>query len=124
MVMGTPLVTLYVLPKEGKKPDAKASSTWRPLVGFVVAKKVSKSACKRNRAKRRIREVYRLLRTEIFDGKRDDIKLRDWYALVFVAHEPALEASYESIKESVTSVLVRASGKTRQERRGQSSAKS
>ncbi|MBU6454043.1 MAG: ribonuclease P protein component, partial [Cyanobacteria bacterium REEB67] len=33
-----------------------------PLVGFSISKKVLKSACKRNRAKRRVREAYREFR--------------------------------------------------------------
>ena len=117
MVVSTSVVTLYVLPKEGKKTDGKGKSSWRPLAGFVVAKKVSKSSCKRNRAKRRIREAYRLLRTDVFDGRRDDIALQDWYALVFVANDAALTASYQEIEDSVVNVLVRASSKNRKDKR-------
>lgn len=116
MVVSTSVLSLYVLPKE-KKTSERGKSTWRPLAGFVVAKKVSKSACKRNRAKRQIREVYRLLRTAVFEGEREDIALQDWYAIVFVAHERAIEADFNEIKASVTDVLVRASGKTRKDRR-------
>lgn len=116
MVVSTSVLSLYVLPKE-KKTSERGKSNWRPLAGFVVAKKVSKSSCKRNRAKRRIREVYRLLRTAIFEGKRQDIALQDWYALVFVAHDRAIQADYNEIKESVTDVLVRASSKNRKDRR-------
>lgn len=116
MVVSTSVLSLYVLPKE-KKTSERGKSNWRPLAGFVVAKKVSKSSCKRNRAKRRIREVYRLLRTDIFEGKRQDIALQDWYALVFVAHDRAIQADYNEIKESVTDVLVRASSKNRKYRR-------
>ncbi len=113
MVVSTSIVTMYILPKEGKRSDS-----WRPLTGFVVAKKVSKSAVKRNRAKRRIREVYRLMRTSVFGGKRDDIALKDWYAIVFVAHEAALEATYEQVEEAVVSCLVRGSSKNRKDRQG------
>jgi ribonuclease P protein component len=116
MVVSTSVLSLYVLPKE-KKPNDRGKGNWRPLAGFVVAKKVSKSACKRNRAKRRIREVYRLLRTDIFEGRRDDIALQDWYALVFVANEAAIQASYAQIKDSVIEALVRASGKSRKDKR-------
>ena len=116
MVVSTSVLSLYVLPKEKKTSD-KGKSNWRPLAGFVVAKKVSKSSCKRNRAKRRIREVYRLLRTAVFEGKRDDIALQDWYAIVFVAHERAIQANYQEIEASVTDALVRASSKNRKDRR-------
>lgn len=113
MVVSTSIVTMYVLPKEGR---SVGRGDWKPLTGFVVAKKVSKSAVKRNRAKRRIREVYRLLRTSIFSGERQDIALRDWYAIVFVAQEPALEATYQQIEDAVVSCLVRASSKNRKDR--------
>lgn len=113
MVVSTSIVTMYILPKEGKRSDS-----WKPLTGFVVAKKVSKSSVKRNRAKRRIREVYRLLRTSVFSGERQDIALRDWYALVFVAHEAALAATYQEVEEAVVSCLVRGSSKNRKDKRG------
>jgi ribonuclease P protein component len=106
---------MYILPKESK---GAPKADWKPLTGFVVAKKVSKSAVKRNRAKRKIREVYRLLRTSVFNGERQDIALRDWYAIVFVAHEGALEATYEQVEEAVVSCLVRASSKNRKDRQG------
>ncbi len=115
MVVSTSVVTMYILPKESK---GAPKADWKPLTGFVVAKKVSKSAVKRNRAKRKIREVYRLLRTSVFNGERQDIALRDWYAIVFVAHEGALEATYEQVEEAVVSCLVRASSKNRKDRQG------
>jgi len=128
MVVSTSVLTMYILPKEGKRGETRTPSevsgppagagrgNWKPLTGFVVAKKVSKSAVKRNRAKRRIREAYRLLRTSVFNGEREDIALRDWYAIVFVAHEPALAATYQQIEEAVVSCLVRGSSKNRKDR--------
>jgi ribonuclease P protein component len=116
MVVSTSVLSLYVLPKEKKTSD-RSRSSWRPLAGFVVAKKVSKSACKRNRAKRQIREVYRLLRSEVFEGRREDIALQDWYAIVFVAHDRAIGADFNEIRASVTDVLVRASSRNRKDRR-------
>lgn len=115
MVVSTPVVTLYILPKEGKLTER--NTQWRPLAGFVVAKKVSKSSCKRNRAKRRVREAYRHARIAVFSGNRDDITLRNWYALVFVVHEPALKATYGQIEDAVVNCLIRASGKNRKEKR-------
>lgn len=58
------------------------------------------------------------MRTSVFDGKRDDIALKDWYAIVFVAHEAALEATYEQVEEAVVSCLVRGSSKNRKDRQG------
>ncbi|MFX5668415.1 ribonuclease P protein component, partial [Acinetobacter baumannii] len=64
-------------------------STALPLVGFVVAKKVCKSACLRNKVKRRIREAYRLLRLSDSQARQE---LAQWYAMVFVIQPKALEA--------------------------------
>ncbi|MBX9670538.1 MAG: ribonuclease P protein component [Candidatus Obscuribacterales bacterium] len=121
MVVSTPMVTLYILPKEGKSNER--STHWRPLAGFVVAKKVSKSSCKRNRAKRMVREAYRHVRIAVFSGERGDIALRNWYAMVFVVHEPALRATYAQIDDAVVNCLVRASSKNRKEKRGTVSLK-
>jgi ribonuclease P protein component len=79
-----------------------------PLAGFVIAKKVSKSACKRNRAKRRIREAYRLIRHESPEFCQS---LEQWYALVFVMHDKVLVASWEEIRTAVNSCLARAATK-------------
>ncbi|MFX7025311.1 ribonuclease P protein component, partial [Acinetobacter baumannii] len=48
-------------------------------MGFVVAKKVSKSACLRNKVKRRIREAYRLMRSSDPEIRQE---LAQWYAMV------------------------------------------
>lgn len=139
----TDLATLYVLPRtrpphRPATADAKstAKSTERsalappqparlPLVGFVVAKKVCKSAQKRNRAKRRLREAYRLLtlplRTrmpELADaGKGEDYhkatsySLDQWYVLVWVIHEKMLTATWQDIVKTVHDSLLKADSK-------------
>jgi ribonuclease P protein component len=123
-------MTLYVVPKtcrpgrktpagssitkeiERKSADAppldKMPSVRMPLAGFVIAKKVSKSACKRNRAKRRIREAYRLIRHE---SPQFCQSLEQWYALVFVLHDKVLAASWEEIRTAVNSCLSKAAAK-------------
>lgn len=121
--VNTPLISLYVLPRQSKggpqgrgspqnqggKPDgARAVDSWRPLSGFVVAKKVSKSSCKRNRAKRRLREAYRLLRNS---PEGVALELSQWYALIFVAHPPMLEATWQDVEKAVRDCLQRAHGK-------------
>ena len=70
------------------------------MVGFVVSKKISKSACRRNKMKRRLREAYR----NLFVGARlaepvAKIKksMSNWYALVFVIKENALTATWSEI---------------------------
>jgi ribonuclease P protein component len=84
-----------------------------PLVGFVVAKKVSKSACKRNRAKRRIREAYKLLRRSSLaqSSEVSQLFLEQWYAIVFVIHEKVMTATWEEIEKSVASCLIKANTK-------------
>lgn len=79
-----------------------------PLVGFVISKKVCKSACKRNRAKRRVREAYRTMREDLVESVQ---RLEQWYALVFVLNNKALEASWEEIRESVAGCLTKADSK-------------
>jgi len=87
----TPFFTLYVLPRHlSKQASAVAGSarTVLPMTGFVVSKKASKSACQRNRMKRRIREAYRSLRTE---------SLKQWYVMILVVKENVLNASWANL---------------------------
>lgn len=76
-----------------------------PLVGFVISKKVCKSACQRNRAKRRVREAYRIMRRDMVESTQ---RLEQWYALVFVLNNKALEANWEEIRETVAGCLSKA----------------
>jgi ribonuclease P protein component len=76
-----------------------------PLVGFVVAKKVCKSAVARNRAKRRLREAYRLLRQ---GSDATVLSLSQWYAIVWVLHDKALGASWEEFQKTVVDTLTNA----------------
>ncbi len=100
--VATPYFVLYVLPRFPKKTPAKTSDgigkhnslstgfgiSSLPMTGFVVSKKVSKSACRRNRMKRKVRESYRLLRSK---------SLSQWYAMILVIKESALNASWEDL---------------------------
>lgn len=69
-------------------------------IGFVVSTKVSKSAVKRNRAKRQMREVVRLLLKED--------KIRPGFVVTFMGKEGMLEAEYAEIEKAVVEVLRRA----------------
>lgn len=126
----TPFLTLYVLPKNtrpGQKSTAgfsipkestrnaaeaqavdKMPHVRMPLVGFVISKKSCKSACQRNRVKRRVREAYRQMRHDMLDSTQ---RLEQWYALVFVLNNKGLEASWEEIRGTVASCLDKASAK-------------
>lgn len=125
--VNTPLFVLYVLPKTNR-PGAKSAVgvsipkentrngsgsqvvdkmpvVRMPLVGFVISKKVCKSACQRNRAKRRVREAYRIMRRDMVESTQ---RLEQWYALVFVLNNKALEANWEEIRETVAGCLSKA----------------
>jgi ribonuclease P protein component len=128
--INTACLTLYVVPRSDRgksSPRSKTQSTKTtlassansqelarihvaplPLVGFVVAKKVCKSACARNRAKRRVREAYRLMRLSNAEFRE---KLSQWYAMVFVLHSKSLDAPWTDIQNAVLESLNKADAK-------------
>lgn len=69
-------------------------------IGFVIGTKTEKTAVKRNRIKRQVREVIRLLLKE---GK-----IKSGYFLIFSLKRPGVDAEYEQIKNDLTSLLKRA----------------
>lgn len=69
-------------------------------IGFVVGTKVHKSAVKRNRLKRQMREVVRLLLLEE--------KIQPGFLVVFMAKKEMLEQSYDKIEQSMVYLLKRA----------------
>lgn len=123
--MSSGCLTLYVLhrftPKQKEKrkvnipPEAvntaKSKPTIKLLVGFAIAKKVLKSACKRNRCKRRAREAYRSVRSEEELALTLSEGLKHWYALVFVINPDALKVSFEDVKTSARECLLKANKK-------------
>lgn len=64
------------------------------LAGFVASKKVGKAVV-RNRAKRRLREAYRLIRHRVLPGKQ----------LVWVLRPAASQASYVDLARVVEKLL-------------------
>lgn len=66
-------------------------------IAITVGLKVSKSAVKRNRAKRQVSEVLRLLIK--------DAKLKTGYYLMFVAKKDILTKNYADISQEVTLLL-------------------
>lgn len=70
-------------------------------IGFVVGLKVSKSAVKRNRARRQMREVVRLLLKE-------DL-LKRGFMVALVAKPVILGKEYEEIEKDMLQILKRAS---------------
>jgi len=116
--------TLYVLPRrppqgKGKRTDFVAPGGRGPikgplkvpLVGFAISKKVLKSACKRNRAKRRVREAYRFVKKSFDDAFRQEAAMHRWYALVYVINPTALTIAFDDIALSLKESLVKAGKK-------------
>lgn len=69
-------------------------------IGFVVSTKISKSAVKRNRVKRQMREIVRLL---LKDGK-----LKNGFHISIMAKPSMVGAEYWEIEKDVVLVLSRA----------------
>lgn len=69
-------------------------------IGFMVGKKVSKSAVKRNVAKRRMREVVRLML------KNDQIKPN--FDVIVIAKPEILGKSYQEIEADIKKALSKA----------------
>lgn len=117
---------LYVLPRIKSTQPVKQARL--PITGFVISKKIFKSACRRNRAKRTLREAYRLLRsgTEntqgVFSSEVADVRqsLQKWYALVFVINEKALKAAWPEICKKMEDSLLQADKKYGQQAERQS----
>ncbi len=107
MVINADAFSLYVVPRRPSPHQTKFANAKNndllPLAGFVVGKKVSKSACVRNKVKRRLRESYRLVRRRF--------ELNQLYALVFVIHPQALHLSWEQLNRALLSSLERAKKK-------------
>ena len=69
-------------------------------VGFVVSKKVHKRATKRNRAKRLMREIIRLM------FKNNELTILDNYqSLIFIAKEDILEKTFDEIRNTILILL-------------------
>ncbi len=86
-------MTLYV----GKeKTDEKIPTK----VGFVVSKKIHKRAVKRNKIKRRLREIYI---SAVKDHAAD--KLQRAMSLIFIARSNALEADFAELNSAVLDLM-------------------
>ena len=80
-------------------------------MGFSISKKVLKSACKRNRAKRRVREAYRHIRKAAEPALIAQVRMERFYSLVFVINPSALTAKFDDISTAVKDSLIKATKK-------------
>lgn len=94
-----PLIQLTVWKINPNKYPKRGYSNQDLKIGFVVGLKVSKSAVKRNRVKRQMREVVRLL---LKDGK-----FNRGYLLAFVAKKGVLGKEYKVIEQNILALLTR-----------------
>lgn len=67
-------------------------------IGIVVSKKVSKKAVDRNKAKRRIREAFRLIGS----------KLKNGINMIAVAYPSVKNREFSDIKEQIEAALTKA----------------
>jgi len=72
-----------------------ANGTDKTKVGFVVSKKVSKLAVRRNKIKRRMREIVRLRKKEIKEG----------LSIIFIALPSINDKSHEDIKKDIENLF-------------------
>lgn len=91
------LVTLKIWKLDLDKYPKRNYSSDDLKIGFVVGKKVSKSAVKRNRIKRQMREVARLMLKED--------KLKSSFTLALIAKPLILGKKYEEIRSDIENVL-------------------
>lgn len=94
------LITLKVWKIEEDTYPRRAYHVDDLKIGFVVSKKIEKSAVKRNRIKRQMREVVRLLLKE---GK-----ITSGYMVGMMAKSQVLGKSYDDIEQDVYKVLQKA----------------
>lgn len=97
--VGGQLLTVKYWRVEPDKYPRRKYSTEGLKIGFVVGKKVHKSAVKRNRIKRQVREVVRLLLKEN--------KLKPGFHAAFMAKPEIFDKKYEEIEKDVISLLKR-----------------
>lgn len=98
-VVGGECVTAKVWKMDPNKYPQRGYSTQDLKIAAVVGKKVHKTAVRRNRAKRQMREAIRLL---IKDGR-----IAEGYMIAVVAKPIVLEKTYAEIQEDIVRVLRR-----------------
>lgn len=96
--VANPLLILYT-GRQKTSPEVPAR------VGFVVSKKISKKATKRNRIKRLMREAYRNLKSNT------SIRTDLWSVLIFLARPEIVDVNYEQVYDGIVDCLKKAQKK-------------
>ncbi len=97
--VGSQFLTAKYWIVEPEKYPRRKYSTEDLKIGFVVGKKVHKSAVKRNKLKRQMREVVRLLLKEN--------KLKTGFHVAIIAKPEIFGAEYAEIEKDTLSVIKR-----------------
>ncbi|MFH1946721.1 MAG: ribonuclease P protein component [Candidatus Magasanikbacteria bacterium] len=97
--VGGQFLTVKYWKTEPEKYPRRKYNTKDLKIGFVVGKKVHKSAVKRNRIKRQMREVVRLLLKEN--------KLKIGFYIAFIAKPEILDRKYGEVEKDVLGVFKR-----------------
>lgn len=98
--LGNALVTAKVWKIDPSKFPRRAYKKEDVKIGFVVSKKVSKLAVRRNKVKRRMREATR----HLLAGQEPT----PGYMIALMAKPEALAASYQEVSKSIESLLRKA----------------
>lgn len=98
--VGGELVTIKYWKVDPNKYERRRYTADDLKIGFVAGLKVSKSAVKRNRIKRQMREVVRLMLKEN--------KIKNGYMVAVIAKPAALGNVYQDFEKDITAVFKRA----------------
>ncbi|WP_303673881.1 ribonuclease P protein component [Vampirovibrio chlorellavorus] len=101
-LFGCPFFVLYGLERNpvSSVPAATQSVVHPTRFGFIVSKKIHKRATKRNRIRRRLRELVRLsLKQGTLSG------VSPYRAMVFIARPDALSASFTDLQDKMERCL-------------------
>lgn len=84
------------------KGKAKTNPAIPTKIGVIVSKKVHKRAVKRNKIKRRLREIY-------IEACKNGLSenLQQALSIIFIANAKSLEADFLTLKEAVFEILNR-----------------
>lgn len=98
--VGGQFITLKIWKIETDKYPRRKYEEGELRIGFVVGLKISKKAVERNRIKRQMREIVRLL-------LKDD-RIKTGYHMAIVTKSAVLGHDYKEIEADILSVLKRA----------------